>query len=124
MDRNYGMMPRLKLMAAALLATGGVFVALGGAEKATVPASADEVTELRRHVTDLGRQLKLMEKRLDEVEREQKRSRVAGPPAFPLPVTPSNVWMAPSAQPNQPGPFREREINGWKFPLVPLAGEK
>ena len=113
-------MTRVKLLAAALLATGGAFAA----EKATTPASADEVLELRRQVGDLARQLKQMEKRLGEVEREQKRPNVASQPAFPLSAMPNNLWMAPSVPPDQPGPFHELEINGWKFQLIPLATEK
>ncbi|HVY71258.1 MAG TPA: hypothetical protein VHH73_15100 [Verrucomicrobiae bacterium] len=117
MNRNYGVTTRVKLLAAAALATGCALGVLGGAERVVKTADPNEVAELRQRVSDLSRQMKQMEKRLMEVERERQ-----GPHVVIRPDSTPNLQVAPPLLPNKPGrPLPELEINGWKFQVVPLA---
>jgi hypothetical protein len=107
------------MLALPLVVAGVAILSLAGTTTGEKPAVAPEIGELRTEVSDLKARVQSLQDQVKSLE--STVARMQQPHLVPLiaPDTSSHFVTPPTSEPRPPKVWGEREINGWKFYVVP-----
>jgi hypothetical protein len=112
-------MKKRMMLALPLVVAGVAILSLAGTTPGEKPAPAPDVSEMQNEVSNLKAQVQSLEGRVKSLESTVVR--MQQPHLMPLVVPNSNSSFPtpPAGEPRPPKVWGEREINGWKFYVVP-----
>jgi hypothetical protein len=105
------------MLALPLVVAGAAILSLAGTTTGEKPAPAPAMSAMQTEVSDLKAQVQSLESRLKSLE--STVSRMQQPHLVPLVTPDTKSIFPPAAEPQPPKVWGEREINGWKFYIVP-----